>query len=142
MAVAIVSADGSILGVHPKPRPTMVIPAGGRMIPYDFPAADLELSNVVVVEPVPPNDNRVTFVVTDKHPDVVNAVVKDRLHKQIRDMEREAMMPRSVREFMLASVEKESKLPSVQLLATNAAYRKDKEFDEQIAALRAQMNQL
>ena len=142
MAVAIISPEGAILGVHPKPRPTMIIPAGGRMIPYNYPPVDLELSDVQVVEPVPAEATEVTFIVTDKHPDIVSAVVKGRLQKQIQDMERSSMVPRSVREFMLASIEKENKLPPAQLRATNVAYRKDKELDEQIAVLRAQVNQL
>lgn len=52
---------------------------------------------------------------------------------EIAQMEREAMMPRAVREFMLAFMEANF---TVQQLSGNPGYQKVKAFDNQIKALR------
>lgn len=52
---------------------------------------------------------------------------------EIAQMEREVMMPRAVREFMLAFMEANF---TVQQLSGNPGYQKVKAFDNQIKALR------
>lgn len=61
---------------------------------------------------------------------------KDLIRAQIAQMEREQMMPRATREFMLLFME--SNFPA-EALAVNPGYQAVKAFDTQIAALRAQL---
>ena len=61
---------------------------------------------------------------------------KDAIRAQIAAMEREQLMPRATREFMLLFME--SSFPA-EALAANPGYMAVKAFDQQIAALRAQL---
>lgn len=61
---------------------------------------------------------------------------------QIDQIERETLMNRAVREFMLAQAEQlaaSAGYTQEQLYAVNVGYRKVKDIDNQIAALRAQI---
>lgn len=61
---------------------------------------------------------------------------------QIEALEASSGMPRVVRDFMLGSIEAEAAkrgLTYAQLRAANPGYRKVKELDERIIALRAQL---
>lgn len=61
---------------------------------------------------------------------------------EIDALERQHMLPRPVRDSLLAIAEKEAAAlgyTPAQLRVVNAGYRKVKELDEQIAALRNQM---
>ncbi|MCT6721743.1 hypothetical protein [Acidovorax sp. K2F] len=61
---------------------------------------------------------------------------------QIETMEREQLMPRATREFMLTFMEAQALEMGVTqetLMAKNALYRRVKQFDDQITALRAQL---
>ena len=61
---------------------------------------------------------------------------------QIYAMEREKMLPRIVREMTIAQLEQwatQQGYPLDQFRLVNKGYRMIKEFDEQIAALRAQL---
>ncbi|MDP2018983.1 hypothetical protein [Hydrogenophaga sp.] len=60
--------------------------------------------------------------------------------EQIDALERQYMLPRPVRDVMLGLMEKEAAavgLTPAQLRLANPGYRRVKELDEQIAALRA-----
>lgn len=60
--------------------------------------------------------------------------------ERIDALERETMLPRPVRDFMLIAMEVEAAKQGItpeQLRLANPGYRKVKELDEQIAALRA-----
>lgn len=61
---------------------------------------------------------------------------KDAIRLQIAQMEREQMMPRATREFMLLFME--TNFPA-EALAANPGYQAVKAFDLQISALRAQL---
>ncbi len=56
--------------------------------------------------------------------------------EQITSMEREQLMPRATREFMLMFMEANA---TPEILAVNPGYQAVKAFDLQIAALRAQL---
>ncbi len=142
MAVAIISPDGAILGVHNKPRPTMVIPSGGRMIPYNQPDVDMDLVDVEPIEPVPADDSEVGFSVTPKPAEHVATVQAARIKAQIDELERAAILPRPMREYMIQDLEAKAAANSVTLAdlrAANVNYRKVKDFDAQIAGLRQQI---
>lgn len=67
---------------------------------------------------------------------------KARIQRQIDDLERGYMMPRATREALLAyavTLASSNGVTEAQLYAGNIAYRKVKDFDAQIAALRAQL---
>lgn len=62
--------------------------------------------------------------------------------RQIDALERQNMIPRVTREALLAYavfIAQSGGVPEAQLYAENIAYRKMKDFDAQIAALRAQL---
>lgn len=61
------------------------------------------------------------------------ASTPDRVRAKIMQMERDAMLPRASREFMLAYMEATF---TAQQLAGNPGYQKMKAFDDQIKALR------
>jgi hypothetical protein len=64
------------------------------------------------------------------------------IQAQIDALEREVILPRVTREFMLAQMEAVAASQGVtpeQLRAINYGYRRVKEFDEQIEALRGQL---
>lgn len=65
-------------------------------------------------------------------PDVVRAEIV----AQISALERQAMLPRVTREFMLAYMEAAA---TPEQLALNIGYTRVKAFDQQIATLRAQL---
>lgn len=68
--------------------------------------------------------------------------VKAAIQKQIDDLERGYMMPRATREALLAyavTLAEAKGGTEAQLYAANIAYRKVKDFDQQIAALRAKL---
>lgn len=78
-----------------------------------------------------------TDVVPPTQPDPVKQVIA-----QIDAIERETLMNRPVREFMLAQAEQiaaSSGYTPAQLYQVNLGYRKVKDIDTQIAALRAQI---
>lgn len=61
---------------------------------------------------------------------------------RIETMEREQLMPRATREFMLTFMEAQALEMGVTqetLMAKNALYRRVKQFEDQITALRAQL---
>ena len=61
---------------------------------------------------------------------------------QIEQLEATSKIPRVTREFMLSVMEKEATdtgMTQVQLYAANVGYRKLKDLDTQIRALRAQL---
>ena len=142
MPVAIIDPAGAILGVHPKPRPTMVIPPDGRMLGYNPPSVDMDLVDVVAIEPVPPEATEVGFTVTPKAPGHVVTVQTERIKAQIEVLERTAILPRPLREYMVQDLESRAQADGVsleQLRAANFNYCKVKALDVQIAALRAQI---
>lgn len=62
--------------------------------------------------------------------------------RQISEIERETLMNRAVREFMLLSAEAQAAaqgVTPVQLYAANPAYKSVKDVDAQVAALRGKM---
>lgn len=64
------------------------------------------------------------------------------IQAQIDALEREVILPRVTREFMLANMEAVAASQGVtpeQLRASHYGYRRVKEFDEQIEALRGQL---
>lgn len=69
----------------------------------------------------------------------------EQVKAQINGIERETLMNRAVREFMLAQAEAiasgQGYTPG-QLYAVNLGYRKVKDVDNQIAGLRAQIGEL
>ena len=142
MPVAIIDPAGAILGIHPKPRPTMVIPPDGRMLGYNPPSVDMDLVDVVAIEPVPPEATEVGFTVTPKDAEHVAAVQVARIKEQIATLERTAILPRPLREYMVQDLESRAQADGVsleQLRAANFNYGKVKDLDVQIAALRAQI---
>jgi hypothetical protein len=75
-------------------------------------------------------------------PDELAAQSKAQIQLQIDGMEREQMLPRVVREGLLAiaiNTALGSGLSETQLYQQNIAYRKMKDFDNLIAGLRAQL---
>lgn len=61
---------------------------------------------------------------------------------QIEALERATLLPRPVRDVLLALMEKEALAAGISLIllrAKNSGYRRVKELDEQIAALRAML---
>lgn len=67
---------------------------------------------------------------------------KDKAKRQITEIERETLMNRAVREFMLLSAEAQAAaqgVTPVQLYAANPAYKSVKDVDAQVAALRGKM---
>ena len=61
---------------------------------------------------------------------------KDAIRAQIVALEREQLLPRATREFMLMFMEANA---PAEVLAVNPGYQAVKAFDEQIKALRAQL---
>lgn len=61
---------------------------------------------------------------------------KDVIRAQITNMEREQLLPRATREFMLMFMEANA---TPEILAVNPGYQAVKAFDLQIAALREQL---
>lgn len=61
---------------------------------------------------------------------------KDTIRSQITNMEREQLLPRATREFMLMFMEANA---SPEILAVNPGYQAVKAFDLQIASLRVQL---
>lgn len=61
---------------------------------------------------------------------------KDEIRAQIKALEAEQLMPRATREFMLLFMETNF---TPEVLALNPGYQAVKAFDNQIAALRAQL---
>ena len=67
------------------------------------------------------------------------------LQSQIDSLERAAMLPRPVREFLILAAQKEAAaigLTEPQLYAANLAYKRVKDFDNEIVVLRTQMEAL
>lgn len=61
---------------------------------------------------------------------------KDAIRAQIVSLEREQLMPRATREFMLLFMESQA---TTEILAVNPGYQAVKAFDEQIKTLRAKL---
>lgn len=61
---------------------------------------------------------------------------KDTIRSQITNMEREQLLPRATREFMLMFMEANA---SPEILVVNPGYQAVKAFDLQIVALREQL---
>lgn len=67
---------------------------------------------------------------------------KVKAKRQIADLERETLMNRAVREFMLLSAEAQAAaqgLTPAQLYAANPAYKSVKDVDTQVTALRVKL---
>ena len=67
---------------------------------------------------------------------------KVKAKRQIAEIERETLMNRAVREFMLLSAEAQAAAQGItpaQLYAANPSYKSVKDVDTQIAALRAKL---
>jgi len=67
---------------------------------------------------------------------------KTKAKRQIAEIERETLMNRAVREFMILSAEAQAAAQGVtpaQLYAANPAYKSVKDVDAQVAALRGKM---
>ena len=101
-----------------------------------------------IVEPSPPEDysdetyyrteqDDAPYVVyTKKSYEQLEQLRKSKIQSQIDTMEASVMLPRVTREFMLLSMEAQF---TPEQLEANFGYKKVKEFDLAIAALRAQL---
>lgn len=77
-----------------------------------------------------------------RFPDAPPPTPQDLAMQTIVALEREQILSRAAREFMLTFMEEkatEMGVPLETLMAKNALYRRVKQFDDQIAALRAQL---
>lgn len=107
-----------------------------------------------IADPLPPEDyseetyyrteqDEAPYVVfTRKSDEQIEQARKARIQSQIDALEGTSMIPRVTREFMLLTMEKEAVAAGFtleDLRASHYAYRKVKELDEQIAALRGQL---
>lgn len=83
-----------------------------------------------------------SVAITDEEAEALRPVTvvdpKDAIRAEIEQLERENLLPRVTREFMLLSFATTAAGMGVDP-ATNVAYVKVKELDERIAALRAQL---
>ena len=106
---------------------------------------------VEIPDPVPPEDySDETYyrteqdtdpyvIYTKKSDEQLAQLAKSKAFNKIDNLERTSMVPRAVREFMLAVALKEAVaagLTEEQLVAVNPGYRKTKQLDAEIAALR------
>lgn len=101
-----------------------------------------------VVEPSPPEDySEETYyrteqddapyvVYTRKSDEQIEQARKSKIQNKIDELERSAMMPRVTREYMLLQMEA---MFTPEQLSQNYGYRKVKEFDNEISALRASL---
>lgn len=67
---------------------------------------------------------------------------KDKAKRQITEIERETLMNRAVREFMILSAEAQATTQGVtpeQLYTVNPAYKSVKDVDTQVTALRGKL---
>ncbi len=118
------------------------------------PAVRSLLGVVEVAEPTPPEDysdetyfkteqDDAPYVVFTKKPDeMIEQVRRAKLQAQIDALDGGNPMARPTREFMILSMEKEAVAAGFtveELRASHYAYRKVKELDEQIVALRGQL---
>lgn len=69
------------------------------------------------------------------HP-TIYADPKEAIRSEITNLERTQLLPRATREFMLLAMEAQA---PAEVLALNPGYVAVKQFDTQIAALRAQL---
>lgn len=79
---------------------------------------------------------------TEKSVDQLNQHKKQKYQSSITSLERETLMNRAVREFMLLTVEAQAASQGVtpeQLYLVNPAYKAVKDTDTQVAALRAKL---
>lgn len=79
------------------------------------------------------------------NPVIANANLKTELKRQIDALESSSMLPRPVREFMLAAAVERAAIDGSteqQLYSVNLGYKKVKDFDVSIVALRTQMEAL
>jgi hypothetical protein len=77
-----------------------------------------------------------TIINTPKSPEQVAELLKGEAQADIDRLEREQMMPRATREFMLTFMELNA---SPEVLAANYGYQAVKAFDEKIKQLRAKL---
>ena len=87
-------------------------------------------------------DDAPYVVYTRKSDEQLEQLRISKLQTQINALEAQTMLPRVAREFMLLSMEKEAVAAGFtldDLRANHFAYRKVKELDEQIKALRDQL---
>ena len=118
------------------------------------PAVREQLGVQEIADPLPPEDysdetyyrteqDEAPYVVfTRKSDEQIEQARKARIQSQIDAMERDALLARPAREFMLLQMEAIAAGQGVtpeQLREQHYGYRKVKEFDETIAALRASL---
>lgn len=84
MTIAIVDADGKILGTLPKPSPFLNIPAGGRMLQVVDPQIDSDLQDAELPAVVPASAQDVRYTVTNKPAYIVKAVLIRRMSGAIQ----------------------------------------------------------
>jgi hypothetical protein len=85
MPYALLTPDGQIKLVVPKPSPFMQIGPGERLVRYDPPTVDTEMADAVPTLPVPPAQAAVQFVVTNKPNDIAWSVVRRKRNALLRD---------------------------------------------------------
>ena len=92
-----------------------------------------ERTHVVTEELV---DGELRIINTPKPAEMLAEAAKQQAKAEIERLEREQMLPRATREFMLTFMELNA---SAEVLAANYGYRAVKAFDEDIKRLRAQL---
>jgi len=138
MPFAILDAQRNITGIYAKLTPFLKVPEGGLILPANPPAVNDDLDWAQPMSPVPEESTEVTYM-TGPLSQEERAV---RIVARIDAMERQEQLPRPTREFMLLQLEPvaaEQCITMEQLRANHYAYRRVKEFDEAIAALRSQL---
>jgi hypothetical protein len=108
------------------------------------------LGVVEMSEPAPPEDYSEDTYYRTEQPDVpyivyarksdeqIAAILATKIQAQIDVLEKETMLPRVVREYMLLNAEMVAAANGLDPM-TNIGYRKVKELDQAIAALRSQL---
>lgn len=138
MPFAILDAQRNITGIYAKLTPFLKVPEGGLILHANPPVVNDDLDWAQPISPVPEESTEVTYM-TGPLPQEERAV---RIAARIDAMERQEQLPRPTREFMLLQLETIAAgqgIPLEQLRANHYAYRRVKEFDEAIAALRSQL---
>lgn len=137
MSFAILDAQRSIVGIYAKLNPFLKVPEGGCILPADPPEVNEDVEYAQPISPVPEGD-AVTYAVVPHSQEEKMA----RINSKIDAMERKEQLPRPTREFMLLQLETIAAGQGItpeQLRTSHYAYRRVKEFDEAIAALRSML---